>query len=105
MPEVKEPVEREPELREWTVMFCFASDNPLAPGTISQLKAIKNAGFHHKVNVIAQFDPHTVNMPVHIFNVNMVERLKLERRLSPEKASNIGFDGKDPFVRNLVLDK
>ena len=122
MPEVRELEERKPEPREWTVMFCFASDNPLAPGTISQLKAIKNAGFHHDVNVIAQFDPHTVNMPVHIFDVNMVERLKLEQRLkdrgkSLEKASNIGFEGNDPFgchdpfgrsdpfVRNLVLDK
>src|SRR6185369_6977490 len=110
MPEVRELVEREPELREWTVMFCFATDNPLAPGTISQLKAIKNAGFHRDVNVIAQFDPHTVNMPVHIFDVNMVERLKLEQKLKDENkslddASNIGFEGNDPFVRNLVLDK
>jgi cysteine peptidase C11 family protein len=110
MPEVKELEEREPQLREWTVMFCFATDNPLAPGTISQLKAIKNAGFHRDVNVIAQFDPHTINMPVHIFDVNMVERLKLERDLKDEggslkDASNIGFAGNDPFVRNLVLDK
>jgi len=110
MPEVKELVERKPELKEWTVMFCFATDNPLAPGTISQLKAIKNAGFHREVNVIAQFDPHTLNMPVHIFDVNLVERLKLEHELkkdgkSLEKASNIGFVGNDPFVRNLVLDK
>ena len=110
MPEVKELEEREPQLREWTVMFCFATDNPLAPGTISQLKAIKNAGFHRDVNVIAQFDPHTVNMPVHIFDVNMVERLKKEHGLkednkSLEEASNIGFAANDPFVRNLVLDK
>ena len=110
MPEVKELVERKPELKEWTVMFCFATDNPLAPGTISQLKAIKNAGFHRDVNVIAQFDPHTLNMPVHIFDVNLVERLKLEHKLkedgkSLEQASNIGFVGNDPFVRNLVLDK
>ena len=107
MPEVKELEDRKPELREWTVMFCFAADNPLAPGTISQLKAIKNAGFHHKVNVIAQFDPHTVDMPVHIFDVNMVERLKLEQRLKGkvEEVSNIGFQENDPFVRNLVLDR
>ncbi len=96
--------ERQPQLREWTVMFCFATDNPLAPGTISQLKAIKNAGFHRDVNVIAQFDPNTVNMPVHIFDVNMVERLKEEKK-HPKEASNIGFEGNDPFVRNLVLDK
>jgi cysteine peptidase C11 family protein len=105
MPEVKELEEREPQLREWTVMFCFATDNPLAPGTISQLKAIKNAGFHHDVNVIAQFDPHMLNMPVHIFDVNMVERLKLQQELNTDAVSDIGFAENDPFVRNLVLDK
>ena len=87
------------EEREWTVMFYLASDNPLAPGTITHLKAIKNAGYHPDVNVLAQFDPHTVNMPVHIFDVNSVEKLK-----NPNKA-NIGFRGNDPFVRNLVSDK
>ena len=32
--------------KEWTLMFYFASDNPLAPSIVSQLKALKNAGFH-----------------------------------------------------------
>jgi len=45
-------------LREWTVMFYFASDNPLAPAIVSQLKAIKNAGYHPDINVVAQFDPN-----------------------------------------------
>lgn len=90
---------RMPETREWTVMFYFASDNPLAPGTIAQLKAIKNAGYHPDTNIICQFDPHTVNMPVHVFDVNMVEKLK-----NPGNHS-IGFESNDPFVRNLVLDK
>jgi Clostripain family len=85
--------------REWTVMFYLASDNPLAPGTITHLKAIKNAGYHPEVNVLAQFDPHTVNMPVHIFDVNRIEKLK-----NPNKA-NVGFTSNDPFVRNLVTDK
>jgi hypothetical protein len=46
-------------------------------------------------------------MPVHIFNVNMVERLKRENKLKgkSQKASDIGFRENDPFVRNLVLDK
>jgi|GEM_PF-465730 len=88
-----------PETKEWTVMFYFASDNPLAPGIIAQLKAIKNAGYHPDANVIAQFDPYAVNMPVHVFDVNMVEKLKYPGQ------SNIGFLGNDPFVRNLVLDK
>lgn len=30
--------------REWTVMFYRASDDPLAPSVVSQLKAIKDAG-------------------------------------------------------------
>lgn len=89
----------EPTIREWTVMFSFASDNPLAPGTISQLKAIKNAGYHREVNVIAQFDPHTINTPVHIFDVNSIEKL-----VDP-KLHNIGFASDNPSVRNLVLDK
>ncbi|HJT28017.1 MAG TPA: clostripain-related cysteine peptidase [Pyrinomonadaceae bacterium] len=87
------------EEREWTVMFYLASDNPLAPGTIQHLKAIKNAGYHPEVNVLAQFDPHTVNLPVHVFDVNSIEKMK-----NPNKA-NIGFAGNDPFVRNLVTDK
>lgn len=101
MDEVKEPQpERQPEPeREWTVMFYLASDNPLAPSTIMQLKAIKNAGYHQEVNVLAQFDPHTANMPVHIFDVNRLEKLKHPNR------PNIGFASNDPFVRNLVTDK
>jgi len=89
---------RKPE-REWTVMFYLASDNPLAPGTITHLKAIKNAGYHPDVNVLALFDPHTVNLPVHIFDVNRVEKLK-----DPDRP-NIGFAGNNPFIRNLVIDK
>ncbi len=46
--------------REWTLMFYFASDNPLAPAVVSQLKALKNAGYHHQANVLAYFDPETV---------------------------------------------
>lgn len=88
-----------PEEREWTVMFYLGSDNPLAPGIIQHLKAIKNAGYHPQVNVLAQFDPHTVNTPVHIFDVNRVEKLKRPNEV------NIGFRANDSFVRNLVTDK
>ncbi len=41
-----------PETKEWTLMFYLASDNPLAPSIVSQLKALKNAGFHSEANVI-----------------------------------------------------
>jgi hypothetical protein len=88
-----------PEEREWTVMFYFASDNALAPGIVSHLKALKNAGYHPQVNVLAQFDPHTVNTPVHFFEVNRVEKL-----LNPNEI-NIGFRPNDSFIRNMVTDK
>ena len=85
--------------REWTVMFYLASDNPLAPSTVSQLKAIKDAGFHPEVNVIAQFDPQTPNEPTHIFDVNYVDKL-----MAPGE-SNIGFSRQEPRSRSLVMDR
>ena len=88
-----------PETKEWTLMFYFASDNPLAPGIISQLKALKAAGFHRQANVIAQFDPYTEGTPTHVFDVNIIKKLE-----SPEEFK-IGFDSEDPFIRNLVEDK
>ena len=87
------------ELKEWTVMFYLATDNPLAPGVVSHLKAMKSAGYHPQVNVLAQFDPHGGNMPTHIFDVNHTEKLIFPNRV------NIGFGPNDSFVRNLVMDK
>lgn len=89
----------QPTQKEWTLMFYFASDNPLAPTIVSQLKAIKDAGFHSDANVIAQFDPHTVNVPTHTFEVNIVNKLRAGGK------SKVGFGANDPFVRNLVLDR
>jgi len=89
----------EPVTREWTVMFFLASDNPLAPGTVPHLKAMKSAGYHPEVNVIAQFDPNTENVPVHIFDVNRMEKLG-----NPDTV-NIGFSANDSLVRNLLSDK
>lgn len=90
-----------PEEKEWTLMFHFASDNPLAPAIVSQLKAIKQAGFHHDVNVIAQFDPQPEGTPTHIFDVNHVMKLSNPR----PKIGFIGFNERDPFVTNLIEDK
>ena len=84
--------------KEWTLMFYMASDNPLAISIVSQLKALKAAGFHHQANVIAQFDPFTEGTPTHIFDVNMINKLKYDE-------PNIGFDDNDTFVRNLIEDK
>lgn len=87
------------EAKKLTVMIYQASDNPLAPAIVSQLKALKNAGFHQDVNVVAQFDPHTPDTPTHIFDVNRFNKLRY-----PDKPYMM-FAGNDPYVRNLVLDK
>jgi hypothetical protein len=88
-----------PDIKEWTLMFYFASDNPLAPGIISQLKALKAAGFHKEANVIAQFDPYTEGTPTHVFDINIINKLE-----TPDEW-NFGFDDEDPFTHNLVEDK
>jgi hypothetical protein len=87
------------EPKEWTLMFYFATDNPLAISAVSQLKAIKDAGFHPDANVVAQFDPYTEGTPTHVFDVNVVNKLKANGK------ANIGFQGNDPTVRSLVEDK
>ena len=87
------------EPKEWTLMFYFATDNPLAISAVSQLKAIKDAGFHPDANVVAQFDPYTEGTPTHIFDVNIVNRLKANGK------SNIGFQDDPETVRNLIEDK
>lgn len=85
--------------KEWTLMFYFASDNSLASAIVSQLKAIKDAGAHKEANVIAYFDPQPKNTPSHVFDVNLVEKLK--RPDTPR----VSFGGNDPFIRNLVFDR
>jgi hypothetical protein len=85
--------------KEWTLMFYFASDNPLAPGVVSQLKAIKDAGFHPEVNVIAQFDPHAQGTPTHVFEVNVLNKAKAPNEVS------LGFPRDDSTVKSLIEDK
>jgi cysteine peptidase C11 family protein len=87
------------DLKEWTLMFYMASDNPLATSIVSQLKALKNAGFHDEVNVIAQFDPFTPGTPTHVFDVNRIN--KLQKKGEP----NIGFEKGEPPARNLIEDR
>ena len=87
------------ETKEWTLMFYFASDNPLAISIVSQLKAIKAAGYHPDANVVAQFDPYTEGTPTHVFDVNLINKLKAHG------THNIGFVSNDPFVRNMIEDK
>lgn len=88
-----------PRTKKWTLMFYFASDNPLAPGVISQLKSIKQAGFHPEANVIARFVPEVENAPAQIFDVNIFKKLKADGK------PKIGITANDPFVPNLVSDR
>lgn len=88
---------------KWTLMFYLASDTPLAPEVVSQLKSIKQAGFHPDVNVVVRFDPNTENAETHIFDINRINKVQ-----EPNGDSKIGFIGRkanDPFVVNLMTDK
>jgi hypothetical protein len=87
------------EPNEWTVMFYFAGDNALAPVIVSQLKAIKDAGFHEKINVLVHFDPNEQGAPTRIYDVNR------KRKKDPKLPNTMIGDGEDPFVRNLKEDE
>lgn len=90
------------QLREWTLMFYMASDNPLAPAVVSQLKAIKSAGYHPEANVLVQFDPCTEGTPTHIFDVNLINKLK---KPGKTKIGFTGFGPSDPFIVDMLEDK
>jgi hypothetical protein len=94
------------EEKEWTLMFYIASDNELAPLVVSQLKAIKDAGFHEDINVLVHFDPNELGVPTRIYDVNRdrKRKLKLKRKSTPDLSNSIIGDGEDPFIRNLVED-
>ena len=85
--------------KKWTQMFFFASDNPLAPVMISQLKAIKDAGYQENTNVVVYFDPNEAAIQTKLFDSN---RKRRNKRNAPP--SMIG-DSNDPFVRNMIEDK
>lgn len=81
---------------DWTIMFFFAADNSLSASMVSQLKAIKDAGFQLNTSVVVHFDPSEARVPTRIFAVN-------ETAKRAARGSQIG-DGRDPFVRNVVED-
>jgi hypothetical protein len=62
--------DEKPLVKDWTVMFLFASDNELSPLTISQLKAIKDAYSHPQVNVLVLFDPSAPGVATKLLHVN-----------------------------------
>src|SRR5688572_137472 len=87
------------DTKECTLMFYFASDNPLAISVVSQLKAIKAAGFHKEANVVVQFDPYTDGTPTHVFDVNLINKIKAT------EDSRFPLESNDPLERNLIEDK
>lgn len=91
-----------PETKEWTLMFYFASDNPLAISVVSQLKAIKAAGAHPEANVVAHFDPYTPGTPTHVFDVNLIGKLKKQK--NGREAANSSYEN-ELVVRNMIEDK
>lgn len=95
--------------KEWTLMFYFASDNALAPGIVSQLKSIKQAGFHLDANVIAHFDPRVGRVPINVFEVNLIEKIKFSAK-SQKQLGKIGFTSQDfapgeTPIPSLTIDK
>lgn len=85
------------KLNEWTIMCFNGTDNELALFNVTQLKALKEAGFQKDVEVLAYFDSNENGVPTRLFNMNS----KLKGHRFPTK---IG-DGADPWVRNFVLDE
>lgn len=82
--------------QELTVLIYFASDNPLAPLVVSELKAIKDAGFQKDTTVLCLYDPMEKDAPTQLLDVNFKRR--------KAKGTFIG-DGADPYVRNMIEDE
>ncbi|HYJ87333.1 MAG TPA: clostripain-related cysteine peptidase [Pyrinomonadaceae bacterium] len=104
-PPADEPTPNGPN--DWTLMFFFASDNPLAPLLVSQLKAIKDAGYQEHTEALVYFDPMEKGFPTKIYNVN--HRRKADAQARPHRngrnaQTNIG-DGSDSFVRKMEGDE
>ena len=82
--------------QELTVLIYFASDNPLAPLVVSELKAIKDAGFQEDTTVLCLYDPMEKSAPTQLLDVNFKRR--------KEEHTFIG-DGANPYVRNMTEDE
>ena len=84
------------ERKKWTLMFFFASDNILSPSMLTQIKAIKSAGYQQDTNVLLHFDPNEKGAPTRVFEINQTDRLL-------NNPSRIG-DGDGPLVSALTGD-
>lgn len=84
--------------QELTLLFYIASDNALAPLVVSEIKAIKDAGFQEDTTVLVYFDPMEKGAPTQLLDVNS------KRKKTRAKKTSIG-DGEDPFVRQMSEDE
>src|SRR6266496_1827640 len=94
------------EHSELTIMVYFASDNPLAPLVVSEIKAIKDAGFQQNTNVLLYFDPMEKGVPTQLYDVNRKRKdlFRKRREQNPRQPLDMIGDGRDPFVRNMKED-
>jgi len=85
--------------RKVTVMCFFGSDNDLSPLLISQVKAIKDAGYEPHTDVLVRFDPNERSAPTRLYHVNA------KRRECDKENNHVSIgDGRNPFVRNMAED-
>src|SRR6185503_4949673 len=82
---------------DWTIMFFFACNNELSLLNVSQIKAVKEAGFQKSTELLLYFDSDEKGVPTRLFNMNK------KRKGNPPK-TKIG-DGKDPFIRSFLQDE
>jgi hypothetical protein len=82
---------------EWTIMFYFGSDNELSLLNISQIKAVKEAGYQRNTELLLYFDSNETGVPSRLFNINKKNR-------GNRTGTRIG-DGKDPFVTSFLKDQ
>jgi len=92
---------------DWTVMFFFASDNRLAPLLVSELKAIKDAGFQEHTEVIVYYDPLEKGCPTKIYNVNSKRKAfaLTEWENGKKVRKSVIGDGNDSYVRKMDGDE
>ena len=85
----------EKAVNDWTIMVFFAGEENISPAMISQLKAIKDAGFEKSTSVLIHYDPNKKGVGTVTFDINRLRKAEL--------GTSIG-DGKNPYVRNLIED-
>ena len=85
-------------INDWTIMFFFASDMELSPLTVSQIKAVKDAGYQKSTEVLLYFDSNEQGVPTRLFNMNK------GGWGGRYESTQIG-DGADPYIRSFLDDE